>query len=106
MARNGFSAAEPNTPWQQQLDTLGLRIAPGSGPGPGPGLAPTAVQNAAQIAAAVTEANCTLSTDLAGIYFAIQASTARPAPPNLDRHRTCAAHPAGLMCGFARCGPL
>ena len=28
----------------------------------------------AQIAVAVTDANCTQSTDLAGIYFAVQAS--------------------------------
>jgi hypothetical protein len=35
---------------------------------------PTAAQNQAQIATAVTDADCTRSSDLAGIYFAIQAS--------------------------------
>ena len=34
----------------------------------------SAAANQAQIAAAVTDANCTQSTDLAGIYFAVQAS--------------------------------
>jgi hypothetical protein len=33
----------------------------------------SAAANQAQIAAAVTDANCTQSTDLAGIYFAVQA---------------------------------
>ena len=45
--------------------------------GPGPTPSPTAAQNQAQIAAAVTDADCTLSTDLGGIYFAIQASYER-----------------------------
>jgi hypothetical protein len=34
----------------------------------------TAAQNQAQIAMAVADANCTLSRDLAGIYFAVQAN--------------------------------
>ena len=34
----------------------------------------SAAANQAQIAAAVTDADCTDSTDLAGIYFAVQAS--------------------------------
>lgn len=38
------------------------------------GTGPTAAQNQAQIAEAVTDADCTQSTDLGGIYFAIQAS--------------------------------
>jgi hypothetical protein len=75
MARNGYSSANPNTLVDQELVSLGLRAAtPGSGSGPAPGASPTATQNRAQIAAAVTDADCTLSTDLAGIYFAIQAS--------------------------------
>jgi hypothetical protein len=41
---------------------------------PGSASAPTAAQNQAQIAAAVTDAGCTLSTDVSGIYFAAQAS--------------------------------
>lgn len=57
------------------------RCARESGPGggtnaqaslPTPALSPA--QNQAQIAAAVTDTNCTLSTDLGGIYFAIQTS--------------------------------
>jgi hypothetical protein len=44
----------------------GLR---GSPPG-----AATSAQNQAQIAMAVADANCTLSSDLSGIYFAVQAS--------------------------------
>jgi len=74
MARNGYGSAEPDTLWQQELDAPGLRATPSSGSGPAPGSGPTAAQNQAQIAAAVTDAGCTLSSDLAGIYFAIQAS--------------------------------
>jgi len=70
MARNGYAAAEPDTLWQQQLDAIGPQGLPGSAPE----TSPTAAQNQAQIAAAVTDAGCTQSTDLAGIYFAIQAS--------------------------------
>jgi hypothetical protein len=52
-----------------ELSAIGLRsIAPGQP------AAPTAAQNRTQIAMAVTDANCTQSTDLAGIYFAVQAS--------------------------------
>jgi hypothetical protein len=74
MARNGYDTVQPDTIWQQY----------GAGPAQIPGLnsapaapqnsAPTASQNQAQIAAAVTDADCTLSTDLGGIYFAIQDS--------------------------------
>ena len=55
--------------------TLGLRPSPGkfSGPLTPPGQ-PTAAQNKAQIAMAVADADCTLSSDLSGIYFAVQAS--------------------------------
>jgi hypothetical protein len=68
MARNGYDAVTANTIWRQYLTTI-------LGPGP-PGSipSPTAAQNKAQIAAAVTDTDCTLSTDLGGIYFAIQAS--------------------------------
>jgi hypothetical protein len=55
--------------------TLGLRPPPGPKPGPfiPPGQ-PTAARNKAQIAMAVADADCTLSSDLAGIYFAVQGS--------------------------------
>lgn len=66
MARNGYDSVQPNTIWQQYLNII-------LGPGPTPP-SPTAAQNQAQIAAAVTDADCTQSTDLGGIYFAIQAS--------------------------------
>jgi len=72
MARNGYAATQPNTIWRQYLITL----APGSG-NPVSSPQPPAIPDRAQIAAAVTDANCTLSTDLGGIYFAIQASYER-----------------------------
>jgi hypothetical protein len=71
MARNGYTAPDAQTLANQELQTIGLRPAPGS-PAPGSGL--TAAQNQAQIAMAVADADCTQSTDLAGIYFAVQAS--------------------------------
>jgi hypothetical protein len=72
MARNGYDSAQPNTFWQQYLPTQ----VPGPG-APAASPSPAATQDPAQIAAAVTDANCTLSTDLGGIYFAIQASYER-----------------------------
>jgi hypothetical protein len=75
MAKNGFSSPDPGSLGQQAQITLGQ----GQGPAPGqnptelPG-APTAAQNQAQIAMAVADANCTLTSDLAGIYFAVQAN--------------------------------
>jgi hypothetical protein len=72
MARNGYTTPDADTLMLQELDATGLRVTPGSGATPGSG--PTAAQNEAQIATAVTDANCTLSTDLSGIYFAVQAS--------------------------------
>ncbi len=73
MARNGFSSSDADTFSQQALITLGQRPAPGQNPSGPPG-APTSAQNQAQIAMAVADANCTLSSDLSGIYFAVQAS--------------------------------
>jgi hypothetical protein len=70
MTRNGYDAAQPDSIWQQYLTTR--IISSGSTPGPPP--TPTTAQNQAQIAAAVTDADCTLSTDLGGIYFALQGS--------------------------------
>ncbi len=75
MAKDGYSTSNANTFSQQALVTLGLRPPPGPGPGPlTPPGQPTAAQNKAQIAMAVADANCTLTSDLAGIYFAVQAS--------------------------------
>ena len=73
MARNGFSSSDANTFSQQALVTLGLRPAPGQNVSGPPG-APAPAQNQAQIAMAVADANCTLSSDLSGISFAVQAS--------------------------------
>src|SRR5207247_2507419 len=72
MAKNGFSSPDAEAFWSQALDTVGLGRGGGQNPSGPPG-APTAAQNQAQIAMAVADANCTLSSDLAGIYFAVQA---------------------------------
>ena len=70
MARNGYSSADADTLMLQELTALGLRgITPGSSSS-----GPTAAQNKAQIATAVTDADCTQASDLAGIYFGVQAS--------------------------------
>ena len=73
MAKNGFSSPDAEAFWSQALDTVGLGPSTGPNPSEPPG-APTAAQNKAQIAMAVADANCTLSSDLAGIYFAVQAN--------------------------------
>ena len=74
MARNGYTSSDADTLANQELTAIDLRPAPGSTSGPIPGSTPTAAQNRAQIATAVTDAGCTLTSDLAGIYFAVQAS--------------------------------
>ena len=73
MARQGFHAADAETFSQQAEETLGLRPPPGQNPTSLPGQ-PTAAENKAQIAMAVADANCTLSSDLSGVYFAVQGS--------------------------------
>ncbi len=75
MVKNGYRASNANTFSQQALENLGLRPPPGKNSAPaGPPGPPTAAQNQAQIAMAVADAKCTLTSDLAGIYFAVQAS--------------------------------
>ncbi len=69
MAGNGYDGVQANTIWRQYAIAI---LGPGPTPGSSP--SPSSAQNKAQIAAAVTDADCTLSTDLGGIYFAIQAS--------------------------------
>jgi hypothetical protein len=74
MAKNGYRTSNANTFSQQAQEMLGLR-----GPPPGqnpnsPPAQPTAAQDKEQIAMAVADANCTLTSDLSGIYFAVQAS--------------------------------
>jgi hypothetical protein len=72
MARNGYASVQPDTIWGQYQPSV---VAGPGGSAPGPGPSPT--PDRAQVAVAVTDANCTLSTDLGGIYFAIQASYER-----------------------------
>ena len=73
MAKNGFSSPDAEAFWSQALDTVGQGATAGQNPSGPPG-PPTAAQNKAQIAMAVADANCTLTSDLAGIYFAVQAN--------------------------------
>jgi hypothetical protein len=74
MARNGYTYPDPETGFRDEMRSLF-----GGGPGQGihikiGGSSVSTTQNQAQIAMAVADANCTQSTDLAGIYFAVQAS--------------------------------
>ena len=73
MARQGFNSSDANTFSQQAEIMLGQRPAPGQNTAGPPGQ-PTAAQDKTQIAMAVADANCTLSSDLSGIYFAVQAN--------------------------------
>jgi hypothetical protein len=73
MARNGFSSPDADNFALNELVVLGQRATPGQNPGGPPG-PPTAAQNKTQIAMAVADADCTLSSDLGGIYFAVQAN--------------------------------
>jgi hypothetical protein len=69
MAKNGYSFGQPQTVWRQEMTamygdrhqiTLSTPVS--------------AAGQQAALAAAVTDAGCTQSSDLAGIYFAVQAS--------------------------------
>ena len=73
MARQGLHSSDAETFSQQAQIMLGQRTAPGQNPTGPPGQ-PTAAQNRTQIAMAVADAKCTLSSDLSGIYFAVQAN--------------------------------
>lgn len=70
MARNGYSFKQPQTVFFTELRTM----SGGKRGGFSPDTQVSAAANEAQIAAAVTDAGCTAATDLAGIYFAVQAS--------------------------------
>jgi hypothetical protein len=68
MAKNGYSYHQPQAVFfQERQDIYGNRHINISAP-------VNAAANQAQIAAAVTDATCAQSADLAGIYFAVQAS--------------------------------
>jgi hypothetical protein len=73
MAKKGFNSGDASTFAQDELEALGLRATPEQNPDGPPG-PPTTAQNNEQIAMAVADANCTLSSDLSGIYFAVQAN--------------------------------
>jgi len=68
MAKNGYSVDQPQAVFGQELQAMY-----GSGPR-NIGASISAAAQQAQLAAAVTDADCTQSSDLAGIYFAVQAS--------------------------------
>ncbi len=69
MAKNGYSFSAPQNVGSQEFQNMygGQRSISPSTP-------VSASANQAQLAAAVTDADCTQSSDLAGIYFAVQAS--------------------------------
>jgi hypothetical protein len=69
MAKNGYSFRQPQAVFFQELQDMG-----GGKREVTVGQTISAAANQAQIAAAVADADCTQSTDLAGIYFAVQAS--------------------------------
>jgi hypothetical protein len=70
MSRNGFSYTDPNSVWGAAIQDMygnphgGINI----------GTPISTAANQAQIALATSDAQCTQSTDLAGIYFAVQTS--------------------------------
>jgi hypothetical protein len=69
MAKNGYSFSQPETVFLQEIQNMhGGKATINIGD------PVSAAANEAQIATAVTDANCTQSTDLAGIYFAVLAS--------------------------------
>jgi hypothetical protein len=85
MAQNGFSVTDPQTAFLKAIQASGgvmsirasggaITIYVGTNGNHAPGSKPDKARNQAQIAMAVTDADCTESTDLAGIYFAVQAS--------------------------------
>jgi hypothetical protein len=77
MARHGFTYPDPQTAFRDEMQSL---FAGGGSTSSSKekiligGQSVSTAQNQAQIAMAVTDATCTQSTDLAGIYFAVQAS--------------------------------
>lgn len=69
MARNGYNYATPQAAASAQMSAISggtVNISQNNTISPS--------VNSGQVAAAVSDANCTSSTDLAGIYFAVEAS--------------------------------
>jgi hypothetical protein len=69
MAKNGYTFDQPQDVWGQEL-----RAMYGGQGSISPSTPVSASAQQAQLAAAVTYAGCSQSSDLAGIYFAVQAS--------------------------------
>jgi hypothetical protein len=68
MAKNGYTSPDPGTAFRQEMQSI-------HGTGPiNPSDPVSAASNRAQIAMATSDASCTQSADLAGIYLAVQAS--------------------------------
>jgi hypothetical protein len=72
MAKNGYTFAQPQNVFHTEF-----QVMYGSARQIGPSTTISASANQAQLAAAVTDAGCSQSSDLAGIYFAVQASYER-----------------------------
>jgi hypothetical protein len=70
MAKNGYSFDQPQAAGRQEQ----AAIYGGNGSNINTAAPVSAATNQAQIAVAVTDAGCTQSSDLAGIYFAVEAS--------------------------------
>ena len=69
MARNGYRFSQPEAVFRQEIQNMFGDVHQIN-----TGATVSAAANQAQIAAAVTDASCTDSADLAGIYFAVLAS--------------------------------
>jgi hypothetical protein len=73
MTRHGYTYPDPATAFKDELQSLYGGIHGGKAIAIG-GRSVSTTQNQAQLAMAVSDADCTQSADLAGIYFAVQAS--------------------------------
>ena len=69
MAKNGYTFDQPQNVFNQEF-----QVMYGGQHSISPSTTVSASANQAQLAAAVTDAGCSQSSDLAGIYFAVQAS--------------------------------
>jgi hypothetical protein len=74
MAKNGFTFHNPQDVFFTEAHNMYDPGQPGGGTHINPGQQVSPSAQRMQLAAAVTDSGCTQSTDLAGIYFAVQAS--------------------------------